>query len=151
MIQSITVLFITNNYTNCIIHSIFLTGYGPGATFFQILFVSVKVRLPSLRGNFYLYHITMSDETHSTTVTYIVYYPVIEKLDGIKNYESWKFRMKMVSIDYGLWNCVTRSDTNADRDLDALAKISLFVKPLCSVHLRSANTSKQGWGNLPKG
>lgn len=76
--------------------------------------------------------------------------PSIEKLEGHKNYDSWKFQMKMILIDYGLWQCVQGTDNNTDRDQRALAKICLSVKSVCVSHVRAAGSSKEAWDNLEK-
>lgn len=90
--------------------------------------------------------------TYTTQVTYVgpVGAPNIEKLEGTKNYDIWKFQMKMALIDYGLWNCVSGTDTDENRDQRALAKLCLSVKPVCLAHLRTAKSSKDGWNNLEK-
>ena len=76
--------------------------------------------------------------------------PGIDKLEGMKNYDNWKFQMRMALIDYGLWKCIKGEETDPERDLRALAKISFAVKPICISHIRTAKTSKEAWTNLEK-
>lgn len=72
----------------------------------------------------------------------------LEKLEGTKNYNNWKFAMKMSLIMDGLWNCILGTDTDATRDQRALAKICLNVQSACYAYIREANTSKEAWNNL---
>ncbi|XP_024887531.1 uncharacterized protein LOC112464636 [Temnothorax curvispinosus] len=72
----------------------------------------------------------------------------LERLEGTKNYNNWKFTMKMSLIMDGLWNCVLGTDNDAIRDQRALAKICLNVQSACYAYVREANTSKQAWDNL---
>lgn len=52
----------------------------------------------------------------------------IEKLEGTKNYNNWKFMMKMSLIMDVLWNCVLGTDNDVSKDQRALAKICLNVQ-----------------------
>lgn len=72
----------------------------------------------------------------------------IEKLEGSKNYNNWKFTMKMSLIMDGLWNCILGTDTDINRDQRALAKNCLNVHPSCYAHVKEAKTSKHAWENL---
>lgn len=57
----------------------------------------------------------------------------IEKLAGTKNYNNWKFSMRMLLTMEGLWNCVLGTDNDVNKDQKALAKICLSVKPSSQV------------------
>ena len=78
--------------------------------------------------------------------------PTIDpKLDGMSNYSSWKFMIKMTLIGMDLWDCVDPSNTNTHkvrRDQRALATICLNVKNHCHVHVQNAITAQEAWLNL---
>lgn len=73
---------------------------------------------------------------------------VLEKLEGVKNYNNWKFMMKMSLIIDNLWNCILGTDDDSNRGQRALAKICLNVQPLCHAHVREATTAKEAWEKL---
>lgn len=81
-------------------------------------------------------------------------YQSIEKLDGVKNYGSWKFQMKLLLIEQGLWNLIDSDQSSVPtqdeiaRDQRAYAKICLNVNPACHPHVRNAKTAKEAWDNL---
>lgn len=75
----------------------------------------------------------------------------IEKLEGISNYATWKFQMKLILIDNNLWEYATGRFTEASdlsRDQKAYAKICLLVKPICYPHVRNAKSAAEAWNNL---
>uniref|UniRef100_A0A2A4JC36 Retrovirus-related Pol polyprotein from transposon TNT 1-94-like beta-barrel domain-containing protein n=1 Tax=Heliothis virescens TaxID=7102 RepID=A0A2A4JC36_HELVI len=71
-----------------------------------------------------------------------------EKLDGVGNYNTWKFQMKMTLVLEGLWKCVGGTDTDSTKDQRALARICLGIKSCFIQHVRSANTAKEAWDAL---
>jgi hypothetical protein len=73
----------------------------------------------------------------------------IEKLEGVKNYGTWKFEMKLLLIDSGLWDCIESTEQlDQARDLRAYAKICLHVQSVCHPHVRNAKCAKEAWHNL---
>jgi len=98
---------------------------------------------------------TSTTSTTSTTAGWTGSIPSIEpKLDGMSNYSSWKFVMKMTLIGMDVWDCVDPPSgtivTDTKRDQRALATICLNVKTHCHVHLQTAQTPNQAWTNLGK-
>lgn len=99
-----------------------------------------------------------AEETRTATTTTTVMsggsIPNIEpKLDGMNNYNSWKFMAKMVLMGMDLWDCVdTSSQTQVDskRDQRALATICLNIKTHCHVHVTNAKSAREAWSNLSK-
>lgn len=71
-----------------------------------------------------------------------------DKLEGVSNYNTWKFQMKMVLTLEGLWNCIEKTDSDASRDQRALARICLGVKAACLQHVRHSDTAKKAWDSL---
>lgn len=74
----------------------------------------------------------------------------IEKLEGVSNYNSWKFQMKMLLTLEGLWNNVSGDGGDASRDQKALARICLSVKAACHQHVRHCSKAKEAWDTLAK-
>lgn len=73
----------------------------------------------------------------------------IVKLEGTKNYNTWKFQMKLILIESGLWDAVEGTEeVDPAKDQKAYAKICLTVHPLCYPHVRNAKTAKEAWNNL---
>lgn len=72
----------------------------------------------------------------------------IEKLDGHRNFSSWKFNMRMILILEGLWKCVLGEDTNPTRDQYALARICLGCTSTCQQYVQNSKTSKEAWESL---
>lgn len=84
--------------------------------------------------------------------------PTVELLEGVSNYNNWKFAMRMWLIHEDLWTCI-KTELNSEGEpveqsntklQKALAKICLFVKPCCYAHVREARTPKEAWNNLQK-
>ena len=88
----------------------------------------------------------------------------IEKLDG-ENYQSWKFNMKLLLMERGLYGFATGTekppvvkDDNADdkkklseynlRSDKAYSIIALGVKKELQVHIQSKTTAKEAWDTL---
>ncbi|KOB77348.1 Retrovirus-related Pol polyprotein from transposon TNT 1-94, partial [Operophtera brumata] len=74
----------------------------------------------------------------------------VKKLEGVSNYNSWKFQMKMVLTLEGLWSCIGSADSQTDtsRDQKALARICLSVKAACHQHVRHCVKAKEAWDKL---
>jgi hypothetical protein len=75
---------------------------------------------------------------------------VQERLHGMDNYRIWKFTIKMALVHEGLYNCVTRIDTEEECNQAAIAQIVLCVEPQCYVHLADVQTTKEVWEKLEK-
>ncbi|UYV84129.1 hypothetical protein LAZ67_X001289 [Cordylochernes scorpioides] len=83
----------------------------------------------------------------------------VEKLTG-SNYRSWKFNMKMLLIERGLWECVINEETiDADEDQrkyektkikqeKALATISLSISTEQQIHVIDCKTASEAWTTL---
>jgi transposase InsO family protein len=79
----------------------------------------------------------------------------IAKLDNT-NYFVWKFKMKMLMVKEGTWNCiVTTAPTDTTKleewnrkDQQGLATIGLNVCDDQLIHIRNATTSKEAWTSL---
>lgn len=74
-----------------------------------------------------------------------------ERLQGVDNYQTWKFAMRMALVLENLWDCViATSEQTVDtaRDGRALARICLGIKPCCYQYVRDINTSKKAWDTL---
>jgi hypothetical protein len=68
--------------------------------------------------------------TNSTaSMPIVVGHHSIEKLEGVSNYNNWKFSMKTTMIVDGLWECVTGNVKDTSKDQRALEKICLNVLP----------------------
>lgn len=80
--------------------------------------------------------------------------PVIEKLKGRENYNTWRFAMKSFLELDDLWSCVNGTDSTTDlekktrRDVKAKSKIILSVDPINYVHIQNADTAKDVWDKL---
>lgn len=80
--------------------------------------------------------------------------PSFEKLEGSRNYSTWKNQMELVLIHDDLWEYTSVTPTATDtqgikRDQKARAKIGLMVKPHCMVHiLKKEKTAKGAWDAL---
>ncbi|KAI5636951.1 gag-polypeptide of LTR copia-type domain-containing protein [Phthorimaea operculella] len=75
----------------------------------------------------------------------------VEKLDGISNYITWKFSMKMALILDSLWECIEhdqQAPVDRLKDQKAFARIALCVKPNLFQHLHGCKTSKEAWDKL---
>ncbi|UYV72199.1 hypothetical protein LAZ67_9002155 [Cordylochernes scorpioides] len=83
----------------------------------------------------------------------------VEKLTG-SNYRSWKFNMKMLLIERGLWECVINEETiDADKDQrkyektkikqeKALATIALSISTEQQIHVIDCKTASEAWTTL---
>ncbi|UYV78302.1 K02A2.6-like, partial [Cordylochernes scorpioides] len=83
----------------------------------------------------------------------------VEKLTG-SNYRSWKFNMKMLLIERGLWECVINEETiDADEDQrkyektkikqeKALATIALSISTEQQIHVIDCKTASEAWTTL---
>lgn len=72
----------------------------------------------------------------------------IEKLEGIQNYNSWKFAMRMTLTLEGLWDVVRGNRVDAACDQRALARICLALKPALYQYVRLATSAKEAWEKL---
>jgi hypothetical protein len=79
----------------------------------------------------------------------------IEKLQGWKNYTVWKTQMRFYLVHEKLWDLVSTEPAAGDtgaadrkRDLRALSKIGLLVRPKCPVHPQAVETTKVAWEAL---
>ncbi|KAJ0181515.1 hypothetical protein K1T71_003600 [Dendrolimus kikuchii] len=79
-----------------------------------------------------------------------------EKLNGISNYGTWKFLMRIYLIHEDLWDCIEESSANTPIVTDerkqqkALAKICLMILPSSLSHVRDAKTGHDAWRRLQK-
>jgi hypothetical protein len=77
--------------------------------------------------------------------------PTIEKLEGRKNYSTWKTQMRYYLSHEELWDFTSiRPDTAANkrRDARALSKLGLLVQPQCLVYFEDAETTMDAWNAL---
>lgn len=72
----------------------------------------------------------------------------IEKLDGVNNYSTWKFTIRMLLTLEGLWSAVLGEDDDATRNSRALARICLAINPSLYQYVRDATTPKEAWDRL---
>uniref|UniRef100_T1IL21 DUF4219 domain-containing protein n=1 Tax=Strigamia maritima TaxID=126957 RepID=T1IL21_STRMM len=73
-----------------------------------------------------------------------------KKLEGISNYNNWKFAMQMQLIRGGLWIYVDGTLTDATKELQVLATIALGVQEHVYQEVRGHTTAKAAWDNLAK-
>ena len=86
----------------------------------------------------------------------------IEPLDG-NNFQSWKYNMKLVLMEHGLWGCVQGTESEPEPTASASAKnsyrlrsdkayslIALNVKTSLQVHISSMTNPKTAWEILQK-
>lgn len=79
--------------------------------------------------------------------------PSMEKLDGNRNYATWKFLMELHLLHDDLWEFTSMKPDTTDiqgvrKDQRARAKICLLIKPHCLVHVRQAKSTKDAWESL---
>ncbi|CAG9823775.1 unnamed protein product [Phaedon cochleariae] len=76
----------------------------------------------------------------------------IEKLEGMANYNNWKFAMQMYLIHEDLWEYVSTEVQGPDpkKDDRAKAKMCLMVQPSGYSYVRNASSAKVAWDNLAK-
>lgn len=72
----------------------------------------------------------------------------IEKLEGLTNYSTWKFAIKMLLTLEGLWQCVQGTHSDVNRDDRALARICLSLQPALYQYVRGCATAKEAWQKL---
>lgn len=76
----------------------------------------------------------------------------IEKLQGIDNYTTWKFAMRLILNAEGLWQCVVSTDADRDadptRDSRALARICLSLQPNLYQYVCNCKTAHEAWKKL---
>ena len=68
----------------------------------------------------------------------------IARLDG-NNYPSWKFKMRLLLIQKGLWNSVEGNDRDVSNAAKALATIGLSVDDSQIVHIQSCTSGAEAW------
>lgn len=93
----------------------------------------------------------MTEKSSSDVVVSTSSNIVIEKLEGVRNYGTWKFQMKLLLIDHGLWNFAigaVPATSDSTRDQKTYAKICLNVQPICYPHVKLAKTAADAWKNL---
>ena len=92
----------------------------------------------------------------------------IEKLNG-RNYQSWKYNMKLVLMEKGLWGIADGSEVKVEVAADADAKtktasekdwklrsdkayslIALNVEPDIQIHITGTSNAKEAWNLLQK-
>jgi hypothetical protein len=80
--------------------------------------------------------------------------PLIEKLRGRENYNTWQFGMKTYLELEGLWSCVdgsdetTPEDAKLKRDIKAKSKIILMIETTNYIHVQNVTTAKEVWEKL---
>jgi hypothetical protein len=77
--------------------------------------------------------------------------PTTEKLEGCKNYSTWKTQMRYYLSHEELWDLTSiRPDTaeNRKRDVRTLSKIGLLVQLQCLIYLEDAETTMDAWNAL---
>lgn len=76
----------------------------------------------------------------------------IERLNGIEDYNNWKFLLKMMLMHEDLHECILSEEGSKDdkKNQRALAKICLSVGTSALAHVRNATTPYQAWTNLQK-
>jgi hypothetical protein len=74
--------------------------------------------------------------------------PTIEKLEGRKNYSTWKTQLRYYLSHEELWDLVSTRPggaANRERETRGLSKIRLLVQPQCLVHLEGVETTMDAW------
>lgn len=85
----------------------------------------------------------------SSTTNYVINGGInIEKLDGVSNYNTWKFGVKNSLVLEGLWDSVLGTEKDTIKDAKALARISLSLKPTLYQILYGITTAKAAWEKL---
>lgn len=80
--------------------------------------------------------------------------PLIEKLKGRENYNTWQFAMKNYLELEDLWSCVEGKDETQDitqkskRDKIAKSKIILMLDTINYIHVQNASSAKEVWDKL---
>lgn len=65
----------------------------------------------------------------------------VEKLEGIKNYGTWKYAMKMLHIEDKLWEAVEPpADKVIDTDILQQALAAIVLKISSSIYVRTKNS-----------
>ena len=71
----------------------------------------------------------------------------ITKLDG-DNYSAWKFKVRMLLIQKGVWEVVEGTVTDEAKSAKALALIGLSVQDSQIVHIQGCTSGKDAWEKL---
>ncbi|UYV81355.1 hypothetical protein LAZ67_20000905, partial [Cordylochernes scorpioides] len=77
---------------------------------------------------------------------------VVEKLNG-QNYRSWKYNIKMLLIEKGLWDVMFKDEDTQDAQLKAqkyraLAVIALSINTEQQIHIIDCSSPQDAWKNL---
>ncbi|UYV75209.1 hypothetical protein LAZ67_12002923 [Cordylochernes scorpioides] len=77
---------------------------------------------------------------------------VVEKLNG-QNYRSWKYNIKMLLIEKGLWDVMIKDEDTQDAQLKAqkdraLAFIALSINTEHQIHIIDCTSPQDAWKNL---
>ncbi|UYV69728.1 hypothetical protein LAZ67_7000495 [Cordylochernes scorpioides] len=77
---------------------------------------------------------------------------VVEKLNG-QNYRSWKYNIKMLLIEKGLWDVMIKDEDTQDAQLKAqkdraLAVIALSINTEHQIHIIDCTSPHDAWKNL---
>ncbi|UYV82640.1 hypothetical protein LAZ67_22000315 [Cordylochernes scorpioides] len=77
---------------------------------------------------------------------------VVEKLNG-QNYRSWKYNIKMLLIEKGLWDVMFKDEDTQDAQLKAqkdraLAVIALSINTEHQIHIIDCSSPQDAWKNL---
>ncbi|UYV62960.1 hypothetical protein LAZ67_2002627 [Cordylochernes scorpioides] len=77
---------------------------------------------------------------------------VVEKLNG-QNYRSWKYNIKMLLIEKGLWDVMFKDEDTQDAKLKAqkdrvLAVIALSINTEHQIHIIDCSSPQNAWKNL---
>ncbi|UYV83888.1 hypothetical protein LAZ67_X000522, partial [Cordylochernes scorpioides] len=76
----------------------------------------------------------------------------VEKLNG-QNYRSWKYNIKMLLIEKGLWDVMFKNEDTQDAKLKAqkdraLAVIALSINTEHQIHIIDCSSPQDAWKNL---
>ncbi|UYV69328.1 hypothetical protein LAZ67_6003255, partial [Cordylochernes scorpioides] len=98
------------------------------------------LRLPSSKSCF----VTMAAISATTAV--------VEKLKG-QNYRSWKYNIKILLIEKGLWDVMIKDEDTQDAQLKAqkdraLAVIALSINTEHQIHIIDCTSPQEAWKNL---
>jgi len=76
--------------------------------------------------------------------------PIIEKLKGRENFNTWKFAMQIYLEHEDLWKCVEGTETDERKIIRARAKIVLSLDSVNYIHVQTTKTAQEAWNNLCK-
>ena len=74
--------------------------------------------------------------------------PAVEKLRGRENYNTWQFALELLRIRRTIWRCVLDTETDAEKNARARAKIVLCIEPINYVRIQNATSAKKMWEKL---